>query len=56
MKIVFTGGPCAGKTTSMANCAELLRERGYQVYLVPEAATQIAVGGGMFNIGEYTLE
>jgi hypothetical protein len=26
-KIVFTGGPCAGKTTGLAYCADLLRER-----------------------------
>lgn len=50
IKIVFTGGPCAGKTTSMAFCADLLRDRGFQVYMVPEAATQIAMGGGMINM------
>jgi len=37
----------------MAFCAELLRDRGYRVYIVPEAATQIALGGGMININNY---
>ncbi len=47
---------CAGKTTSMAFCAELLRERGYRVYIVPEAATSIAMGGGMINVNNYSNE
>ena len=34
----------------MAVCADLLRDRGFQVYMVPEAATQIAMGGGMINM------
>ena len=40
----------------MAFCTELLRERGYRVYIVPEAATSIAMGGGMININNYTNE
>jgi len=40
----------------MAFCAELLRDRGFRVYIVPEAATNIALGGGMINIGSYSLE
>ena len=40
----------------MAFCAELLRERGFRVYVVPEAATNIALGGGMINVGNYTPE
>jgi hypothetical protein len=56
IKIVFTGGPCAGKTTSMAFCTELLKERGFRVYIVPEAATLIAMGGGMINVGNYSAE
>lgn len=37
-KIVMTGGPCAGKTTSIINLAEKLREQGFAVYIVPETA------------------
>ena len=40
----------------MAFCAELLRERGFRVFVAPEAATNIAMGGGMINVGSYTPE
>jgi len=40
----------------MAFCAELLRERGFRVYVVPEAATNIALGGGMINVNRYNNE
>jgi len=38
-RICLTGGPCAGKTSGLAYVSERLRERGFGVYLVPEAAT-----------------
>jgi len=34
-KIVITGGPCAGKTTSLAKIRQELSERGYRVFSVP---------------------
>jgi hypothetical protein len=37
----------------MAFIAERLRERGFRVYTVPEAATLIAGGGGMIKTHEY---
>ena len=40
----------------MAFCAELLRERGFRVFIVPEAATSIALGGGMINVSTYNHE
>jgi len=40
----------------MAFCADLLRERGYKVFIVPEAATNIALGGGMININLFNKE
>jgi CYTH domain-containing protein/predicted ATPase len=44
-RIVLTGGPCGGKSSALT----LLRDRflalGYQVFLVPEAPTILAVGG-----------
>lgn len=51
-RICITGGPCAGKTTGLNCLATKLRERGYTVYLVPEAATCIFMGGGMLDIGD----
>eukprot|EP00299_Pterocystis_sp_00344_P013593 c6679_g1_i1.p1 GENE.c6679_g1_i1~~c6679_g1_i1.p1 ORF type:complete len:215 (-),score=44.62 c6679_g1_i1:182-805(-) len=38
-KIVLTGGPCAGKTTSLRTLNKVLPEHGIRVYVVPEAAT-----------------
>lgn len=45
-KIVLTGGPCGGKTTSMARLAPYLRERGFEVMTCPEAFS-LLVGNGM---------
>ena len=55
-KICFTGGPCAGKTTSIAKVSESLRELGYTVFVVPEAATLIFNGGGDLDLNNYTEE
>jgi predicted ATPase len=45
-KIVLTGGPCGGKTTSLARISSFLRERGFEVMTVPEAFS-ILVSNGM---------
>jgi CYTH domain-containing protein/predicted ATPase len=44
-KIVLTGGPCSGKTTSMSHISDRLRSLGFNVYVVPEAATLMILGG-----------
>ena len=36
--VVFTGGPCGGKTSSMASISEFLRAQGHGVVIVPETA------------------
>jgi len=51
-KICVTGGPCAGKTTAMAQIQEKLRELGIRVYVVPEAATLVYNGGGFIDAGK----
>jgi thymidylate kinase len=51
-KICVTGGPCAGKTTAMAQIQEKLREMGIRVYVVPEAATLVYNGGGFIDAGK----
>ena len=38
-KFVMTGGPCAGKTTAIARLQAFLSERGFRVFVAPEAAT-----------------
>ncbi|CAD8077649.1 unnamed protein product [Paramecium sonneborni] len=55
-KICLTGGPCAGKTTGLNYLAEKLKERGFAVFLVPEAATTLFMGGGMLDLDNYSSE
>lgn len=43
--IVLTGGPCAGKSTGLSLIEQELTNRGYQVYIVPESATELILGG-----------
>jgi CYTH domain-containing protein/predicted ATPase len=43
--VVLTGGPCAGKTTSMAYLTERLSDYGYMVFVIPETATLITNNG-----------
>lgn len=45
VEIVVTGGPGAGKSTSMARLTERLASWGYRVFVVPEAASMIITGG-----------
>ena len=40
-KIVLTGGPCAGKTTTITKIEEHLIEKGYHVLVVNECATEM---------------
>ncbi|TDH72840.1 uncharacterized protein CCR75_008299 [Bremia lactucae] len=47
-KFVLTGGPCAGKTTSLDRLSTFFRERGFRVYVVPEASTLLQTGGAFF--------
>lgn len=41
LKVVgFEGGPCGGKTTSVAYTAEVARAAGIQAIVLPEVATE----------------
>lgn len=44
-KIVLTGGPCAGKTTTISRIEEHLTKKGYHVLVLNECATEIIKGG-----------
>jgi len=45
IRIALTGGPCAGKSSSLAPIMEAAKREGFDVYCAPEAATM------MFNCG-----
>lgn len=49
-KIVFTGGPCAGKTTIIDMVSKYLKEKNYEVLVVPETATQLFGIGFRYNM------
>ena len=45
VKIVLTGGPCAGKTTAMSWIQNNFSKQGYKVMFIPETATELISGG-----------
>ncbi len=45
VKIVLTGGPCAGKTTAMNWIQNNFQKFGYKVLFIPEAATELISAG-----------
>lgn len=47
-KIVLTGGPCAGKTTTKKRIEEFYTKLGYAVFTLPEAATLFIKSGADF--------
>ena len=49
--IVLTGGPCAGKTTTISCVKEDLESLGYHVLLLNECATEL-INGGIRPFGE----
>ena len=53
-KIVLTGGPCAGKTTTISKVEEYLTEKGYHVLVLNECATEM-IKGGIRPFGEGAL-
>jgi CYTH domain-containing protein/predicted ATPase len=54
IRIVLTGGPCAGKTTALDHITSHLAEQGVKVFCVPEVAS-ILIGGGA-DLGKLSLE
>ncbi len=52
-RVVLTGGPCGGKTTSLTQLQSRLEADGYAVFVVPEIPS-ILIGGGA-NLGALPL-
>jgi CYTH domain-containing protein/predicted ATPase len=44
-RIVFTGGPCGGKTTALSRSYDYFSQLGYRVIVVPEVATMMIQAG-----------
>jgi thymidylate kinase len=47
-RVVFTGGPCAGKTTSINRIKSFFENIGWKVFNVPETATFLLTSGIRF--------
>ena len=45
LKLVLTGGPCAGKTEILSRLTQILENRGYKIITVFEAATALILNG-----------
>ena len=54
-RICLTGGPCAGKTTALSTIETHMKQIGYRVLLVPEAATILNCGGAFIQTPKMTL-
>lgn len=54
VRILMTGGPCAGKTTAIADVKQDLTQLGYKVLVVPEAATLLMKGGAFIVSSGFT--
>ena len=61
-RIVFTGGPCSGKTTFTSRAQQVFGERGYRVIIDNESATDLISGGispatmGMYEFQKYCID
>ena len=51
-EIVLEGGPCSGKSSSLAVLSAKLADWGFRPILVPELATQLFAEGGLSDIGQ----
>ena len=54
--VTLTGGPCAGKTDSLIHLDIEFTKRGYQVILLPEAATIVRNQGFRAEQGVYSTD
>ena len=55
-RVCFTGGPCAGKTTSLSVVRERLEQEGFTVLCTPEAATMLFTAGAGIAFEDPTEE
>jgi putative protein kinase ArgK-like GTPase of G3E family len=55
-KIAITGGPCAGKSTSMEKIKNIFTQKGYRVLCVPEIPTMVVYAGGMILMSKFNSQ
>lgn len=48
-KICLTGGPCSGKTDILNMLSRAIRRKGYEVFIIPETATELILNGIKVN-------
>ena len=54
-RIVLTGGPCAGKSSSLELIELYLKKKGYIVYIVKESATEL-INSGIKPFGDNAVD
>ena len=54
-KIVLTGGPCSGKSSSLKYITKKLSNIGFKVYTVPEVSTFTQESTGLIEWGKMSL-
>jgi nucleoside-triphosphatase THEP1 len=47
-RVVLTGGPCGGKSSSLVSLKDTLRRKGYRVMTMPEIPTILMSNGAQF--------
>lgn len=55
LKVVLTGGPCAGKSTGISKVSKHLRKLGYTVYIAHESATKL-INQGIKPFGDNKID
>lgn len=55
-KVAITGGPCAGKSTSMEKIKSIFTAKGYRVLCVPEIPTMVVYAGGMILMSKFNSQ
>lgn len=47
-RVVVSGGPCSGKTSSLTHLRDACKHAGYEVLVVPEVPTLLMQGGALY--------
>lgn len=56
-RVVLTGGPCAGKTTSINRIRNFFENIGWKAFCVPETASVLLSSGIQFyDLGDHTMQ